>query len=740
MIRSPRKRSFVISSLFVFLLLMGLEPSAAYAGQYDIQVDFAFDSAADPNKQVIGYRLYQEGNPACDSDIYDLQSMTCLITSSAGTFNFTMSAIYDDGNESPQSAPFPFTLAQEDLVIPLVAQLSVSSQEGEVPFSATFSGTDSTGTIASYSWDFGDGATAAGPTADYTYQTPGIYTATLTIYSSEGDSSQSSAVITATQPILPEPPPAPPLAAISSSSTAGEAPLAIQFDGSGSAAIDHPIVSYSWDFGDGSAAEGSQVSHSYIEPGTYQATLTVTDEIGLTAQATRTIVVSPPPVPPSAVISSSSTAGEAPLAVQFDGNGSAATDHPIVSYSWDFGDGSTAEGMQVSHSYTEPGTYQAMLTVTDEIGLTARASTPIVISAPAPPENEPPVAVMTLSEPQGKAPLLVTFSAAESSDPDGIITEYVWNFGDGSSVTGITAEHSYTEAADYTVTLQISDDGGETASASTIITVLAEDEALFLYELGEIEIDHEWLQVDFTQQFTNPAVICGPPTINGAEPVTVRVRNVTQDGFEVRIQEWDYLDGTHYPEIITFFAMEQGTYTLPDGTMIEAGTFTGTSSFQSFALQQPQNSPPVILTQIVTENELDAVTGRVRKVASTLFQYKLQEQESTKNAHIPETVTYIAWQPGSGMLSSELYYEAAETPDGITHKWFDLEFQKQFTETPLFLADMQSCDGGDSSILRAQDLTNSSIKINIEEEQSKDSEVRHTTETAGYIVFGFPSN
>ncbi len=347
---------------------------------------------------------------------------------------------------------------------------------------------------------------------------------------------------------------------------------------------------------------------------------------------------------------------------------------------------------------------------------------------------------MTLSDLQGNAPLTVTFSAAESADPDGTLTEYLWHFGDGSSATGITAEHTYTEPADYTVTLQVSDDGGETASASTIITVLAEDEALFLYELGEVEIDHEWLQVPFTQQFTNPAIVCGPLTRNDSDPATVRVRNVTQYGFEVRIQEWDYLDGTHAPEIISFFVMEQGTYTLPDGTMIEAGTFTGTSSYQNIALQQPQDAPPVILTQIISENELDAVSGRVRKVGSSQFQYMLQEQESTKNAHIPETVTYIAWQPGSGMLSSELYYETAATPDSITHDWFGLEFQKQFTEPPLFLADMQSCDGGEPSTIRTQNLTSSSVQIHIEEEQSKNSEVKHTTETAGYIAFGFPSN
>ena len=357
-----------------------------------------------PSKQVIGYRLYQEGNPACDSNSYDLQSMTCLITSEPGTFNFTMSALYSDQSESPQSTPFPFTITEETLVIPLVAQLSVSSEQGEIPFSPTFSSTGSTGTITGYSWNFGDGTTATGPTAEHTYQTPGIYTATLTIYNPEGDSSQSSTVITVTQPIVPDPPPAPPIAVISSSTASGEAPLMIQFDASGSSATDNPIISYSWDFGDGSASEGSQVSHNYTEPGTYQATLTVTDEIGLSSQASTTIAINPPPAPPTAVISSSSTVGEAPLAVQFDGSRSSATDHPIVSYSWNFGDGSASAGSQVSHNYTEPGTYQATLTVTDEIGLTGRASTPILISAP-PPENNPPVAVMTLSELQGKAPL-----------------------------------------------------------------------------------------------------------------------------------------------------------------------------------------------------------------------------------------------------------------------------------------------------------------------------------------------
>ena len=84
-----------------------------------------------------------------------------------------------------------------------------------------------------------------------------------------------------------------PVAAISANPTTGQAPLAVSFNGSGST-DDGTIVSYAWDFGDGTSATGANRSHSYTDPGVYLATLTVTDDGGKTDTETVTIAVTTP--------------------------------------------------------------------------------------------------------------------------------------------------------------------------------------------------------------------------------------------------------------------------------------------------------------------------------------------------------------------------------------------------------------------------------------------------------------
>lgn len=727
MITASRKLSCALLFLIICSLLLIVGIPSTHAGQYNIQVDFSFDTASDPNKQVAVYRLYQEGTPVCESDPSDQQFMACLVTSETGTFNFTMSALYSDQSESPQSAPFAFTFTDQQQTTP-------------INFTWEYAGSDVTGFKIYYNntllCEIPDSTVR-----EYSCETELTDSNTFTINAIQSDNSEVSVL----DPIATSDDQGGPVlnilsAAIAENPSQGTIPFSPIFDGSRSSGT---IASYEWSFGDGSTGAGMFTGHTYELSGNYIATLTVYDTVGNSSQSNMILTATETPViptPPTAIISSSTAIGEAPLLVQFDGNSSTPSHSPIISYSWDFGDGSVAEGVNVSHNYTEAGNYQAVLTVTNEIGLSSQADTPVIIGEPPPLANEPPKAVLTLSELQGKAPITITFSAAGSTDSDGTIADYLWNFGDGSSATGVTVEHSYTEAADYTVTLQVRDDGGETGSASTLITVLAEDESLLLYELGELEISHEWQPVTFNQPFEEPIIVFGPPPSNDPEPVTVRVRNVTREGFEVRLQEWDYQDGTHQPEIVSFFVVEQGVYDLPDGTKVEAGTFTGTNSFQTFLLKQPQDGVPVILTQVTSENKPNAVTGRVRRTGSASFQYKLQEQQRTKNKHAPETVHYIAWQPGSGLLPGDLYYEAAITSDSIKHNWVEFDFETDFAEPPLFLADMQSQDGGDTSTIRTQSITNGSVQIKIEEEQSKDSETKHTSETAGYIVFGFPTN
>jgi len=83
--------------------------------------------------------------------------------------------------------------------------------------------------------------------------------------------------------------------------------------------------------------------------------------------------------------------------------------------------------------------------------------------------NQPPTAVISADPTSGTAPLAVAFNGSGSTDLDGTITSYAWNFGDGTTGTGVTVSHAYNVAGTFTVTLTVTDNGNATGTASTVI-------------------------------------------------------------------------------------------------------------------------------------------------------------------------------------------------------------------------------------------------------------------------------
>ena len=160
----------------------------------------------------------------------------------------------------------------------------------------------------------------------------------------------------------------PPTVAVTASPESGPTPLVVHFDGSLSS-DDGVIVEYVWDFGDGHAetVEGSPtIEHLYDRPGQFAATLTVTDDRGqVSAKSVTILVENRVPIPSCRLSSDAPVVGEL---IQFDASGSFDPDGQVVDFRWEFGDGETARGTRVSHTYTEEAVCTMCLTIEDDAG------------------------------------------------------------------------------------------------------------------------------------------------------------------------------------------------------------------------------------------------------------------------------------------------------------------------------------------------------------------------------------
>ena len=322
---------------------------------------------------------------------------------------------------------------------------------------------DPDGSIASYSWNFGNGSTGSGVSPGVTYSTAGTFTITLTV-TDNGGATSTPATTSVTVNVGQQPP-----VAVAGGPYSGTVGVPVSFDGTASQDPDGSIVSYSWNFGDGGSGSGASPAHAYTVAGSYTVTLTVTDNDNLTDSATATVTVSDGSgMQPPVADAGGPYAGTTGFAIPFDGSASTDPDGSIVSYDWNFGDGGTASGAQPMHSYSAAGNYTVTLTVTDDTGRSDSASTTAMVTDPV---NQAPTA--NPGGPySGEPGSPVTLDGSASSDPDGNILSWDWDFGDGNVGSGATPSHAYATAGDYTVKLVVTDDSGaKSAAASTVATI-----------------------------------------------------------------------------------------------------------------------------------------------------------------------------------------------------------------------------------------------------------------------------
>src|SRR5439155_620870 len=183
---------------------------------------------------------------------------------------------------------------------------------------------------------------------------------------------------------------------------------------------DGSIAGYSWNFGDGSPVVTTQnPSHTYGAGGTYTVTLPVTDNQGGTNSHSQGVTVTAGNQAPVAAFNQSCSGLDCTFTDR-----STDPDGTLVAWNWTSSDGATStEQNPPTYTYAQPGTYTVTLAVTDNVGATNSTQQNVTVGA----ANQPPVAGFTPS----CSALTCTFTST-SSDPDGSIAGYSWNFGDGS--------------------------------------------------------------------------------------------------------------------------------------------------------------------------------------------------------------------------------------------------------------------------------------------------------------------
>lgn len=261
-----------------------------------------------------------------------------------------------------------------------------------------------------------------------------------------------------------------PVPKFSLSPNQGQAPLEVSLDASASKDKDGEITTHKWTFGDGSSGEGKTITHTYKDAGKYEVTLTITDNKNGEKSLIKTVTVEN--APPTAKIVAEPSKGPAPLKVSFDLAQSNDPNGTIDSYVLKFGDGEQKTGSdilsKVTHKYSQLGTYEVKLSVTDDDGSTSTISKTIKVVKPP---SDPPVARINVEQRQQRAPVEVTFSATDSRDPDGNIVNYEWFLRDESIGTGSKLTYKFQSGGQYAIRLLVTDNNGKTSTTTQTISI-----------------------------------------------------------------------------------------------------------------------------------------------------------------------------------------------------------------------------------------------------------------------------
>ncbi len=372
--------------------------------------------------------------------------------------SYTVSLTVTDNDGLTGSASTTATIAN---VAPAISTIAGATQFVGETYSASGSFTDPGSDTWTATVNYGDNTgTANLPLSgknfslSHVYNTVGTFTVTVTVNDGAQSASRTASVVVRARPV----------AVMNGPYSANEGST-VSMSASNSSDADGTIQSYAWNFGDGSTGTGVSVSHVYANQGSFTVTLTVTDNDGFTGSASTT----------------ASIANVVPLIAPFPGSDKLETTDTYTADgsftdpgadTWtatvDYGEGDgfvplqlSGKTFSLSHQYQHAGRYTVTVRVSDGTSTGTQTASVNV--------HGRPLANITgaMTGPEGSA---LALSGSTSTD-DGTIVSYAWNFGDGTTGTGVSPSHVYAQDGSYTVTLTVTDNEGYTGTKSAVTQI-----------------------------------------------------------------------------------------------------------------------------------------------------------------------------------------------------------------------------------------------------------------------------
>ncbi len=472
------------------------------------------------------------------------------IFTTAGSYEICLEATGPNGTDTECTTIDLFTGPDFDF--------TASPASGCAPHEVTFTVNTSATDITEYTWDFGDGTitTVSTPTYTHTYNTSSIYDVTLTATNSTGCSNSVTQedIVDVFSDVTPQ------FSANNLNSCA--APMTVSFTNTSTGNLSN--VSFEWNFGDGNTSTTENPTHTYDTPGSYDVSLTITNN----STGCSNMTVTPNFINIGASPMFSYTTSNNGSCNQVTATFTNETPGDVVVYFWDFGDGNTSNLENPVHTYSADGCHTPSLTVTTTEGCVVTYDAPDCIEILGSIDlsyttNDPTTAC--------QAPLTVSFSTPYNGDIE-------WDFGGEGSSTAQNPTFTFTNEGSFPVTLTATLPNGceQTVTSTTVV-------------------------------IAPPSVAFEGDVLEGCAPLTVNFSDLTNIPDNIVSWEWDFGDGgTSTDQNPTYTFQNPGEFDVQLTITLDNGC-EGSGTWSNYI--QAGYVPPVAFEADPTETCIENVIG-----------------------------------------------------------------------------------------------------------------------------------